>query len=217
MNCLKSLPPHKYYWLAIVLMNKKIAAIIATVALFGAALPTNASKILLRTQCHRPQQGYGNCEISISPESLGRQNDTSILDITWQNGETSAMHWRWDIEEMPLIWSSRENQWISATTYGICANGKCLHFSELPHDLEQQGVEDLVLNCLHPTLGESACRVETVAETNGLRIYWKDYSIDHFNFSDVDNVTVWSNAQNDWVEPDNGGICANRECVFFDS
>jgi hypothetical protein len=192
-------------------MHSKTFAIATLIALFGAALPAASSEILVRSRCYRPQQGYGTCEVR-SPDS--EQDDNGIVSITWQNGGISRIQFPEDSKEMPLVWNSRENRWLSATTLGFCANEKCLYFPD--PDWIPRNTGTASLTCLHPTLGENTCQVEIVPDTKGIRVYWPDNSIDHVNFSNVNEATIWSNAQNDWVGITNAGACLDRECVFLD-
>jgi hypothetical protein len=194
-------------------MNRKIAVIAGVVALFGAALPAASSEMLVELRCYRPQQGYGTCEVPIPTDPASEKYNTDVVNITWQNGGISRI--QFPENAMPLAWSSQENQWLSATTWGLCANEKCLYFSD--PDWPPQSAEPATLNCLHPTLGENTCLVERVFETKGLRIHWPDNSIDHVNFSSKSEITVWSTHQNAWVEITNAGMCVNRECFFLDS
>jgi hypothetical protein len=202
-------------------MNRKIAALAAVATLSGAALPAISQEHLpmMTLNCYRPSQGYGSCLIWSFPKSFGGQNTSATWNFNWQNEEMGGIGWL-DDEQMPQVWDRRSNQWLSATTFGLCTDNKCLHFSEDFLDWKPQDGETWSLNCLHPVLGENICRVEDVPETVGLRIYWPDNSVDHINFSNfnsdnAEDVTVWSNRENEWVSPNSMGFCANRECLFF--
>jgi hypothetical protein len=199
-------------------MNKKIAVIVGIVALFGAALPaaSQTNLAIMTFDCYRPSQGYGSCFVGSSSEAAGEQNGSETWKFNWQNGEAGGVQWL-GLDEMPKIWNSRENRWLSATTWGFCADNKCLHFSERILSWEPQDTKTQSVNCLHPVLGENTCQVDFVYGTVGLRVHWPDNSIDHFNVSSDNNLTVWSNRQNDWVSPSSTGLCANRECLLFDS
>jgi hypothetical protein len=199
-------------------MNSKLTVIAAIAALSVAALPAASQENLsvLTLDCYRPAQGYGACFIESVSGPIEEQNIAEAVRFDWQNGEAGGLQWSGG-EEMPKVWSSRENRWLTATTWGFCADNKCLHFSEPILSWESQNIRTESVNCLHPVLGEDMCRIEFVYGTTGLRVHWPDNSIDHFNISNENNITVWNNRQDNWVAPNSTGLCANRECLLFDA
>ena len=190
-------------------MLNKAVAVTAMVAVTGILLPASSTTIFIETDCYRPSQGYGTCFIEFT-EPLGAD-----WSIAWQNGETSRIRLL-DTSNDLEVWDTQNNQWMPVSGLGLCWDSKCVSFSS---NFELLGTEKNPLNCLHPTLGEGVCQVEWVPETEGLRVYWSDNSIDHVlipeDFSGSESTVVWSNRENDWVDARNQGFCWDESCLFI--
>lgn len=192
-------------------LNKSAAATAMVVAL-GISSPVSSTEISITTDCYRPSQGYGTCDIAFT-ELTGE----TVFDIAWQDGETNRVRLL-DTDDSLEIWDPQNNQWIPASEEGLCWDSKCVNY---PLDFWPIDTEQVSVNCLHPTLGEGVCQMEWVSETDGLRVYWPDNSIDHVlmlaGSSEGESTLVWSYRENDWVDANNVGACLNGMCVFLDA
>lgn len=188
---------------------QKIMAIITIVGISNLPLLASATEISIRTACLHPTQGEGVCEINI-PGFV----DTDVWDIIWQDG----MKTRIRIPDSGSIqrWNSKINQWVNSSSMGFCFDRRCVHYPGNLWDSINQETSRVTLECLDPTLGESTCQAEYVPDTEGLRVYWADGSIEHYRTGD-EPFLKWSHAENGWVEVSDWGLCFDRMCLFFDS
>jgi hypothetical protein len=181
-------------------------------------LSTLAIEFLIRTACLHPTLGEGECEIGFSKST----NTDLIWDVTWQDGTET----RFRILRHPSLtqrWNSQNNRWLATSSTGFCFDRRCIHFpaalfnsSEHPFNSLEQQTSRITIECLDPTLGEGTCQAEYVPDTDGLRVYWSDGSIEHYRFKDK-TYLKWSHVENGWIEPSNQGICFDRFCILFDS
>jgi hypothetical protein len=188
---------------------QKLVAITTIVTISNLPSLASATEALIRTACLHPTQGEGVCEIEF-PDF----DDTSIWDVTWQDGTKTRIR----IPDSGPIqhWNSQNDQWVDSSSVGLCFDRRCIHFpTALANSLEQQ-TSRITIECSDPMLDESTCQVEYVPDTDGMRVYWPDGSIEHYR-TENEPYLKWSHAENGWVEVSNWGFCVDRFCLLFDS
>lgn len=188
---------------------QKLMAITTIVGISNLPLLASATGILIRTACLHPTQGEGVCEMEF-PEPA----DTDVWDVTWQGGIKSRVRIS---DSGPMQrWNSQNNQWVDTSSTGLCFDRRCIHFpSVLVNSLEQQ-TSRITVECSDPTLSQSTCQFEYVPDTEGLRVYWSDGSIEHYR-ANGEPFLKWSHDDNGWVEVSNWGLCFDKFCLLFDS
>jgi hypothetical protein len=178
-------------------------------------LPAFATEVLLRVDCLSPSQGAGTCEIR-----WPNFPDSDISDVTWSDGAQTRISMFG--KNGSQRWNPQNKQWVDGSSIGFCWDRQCIH---LPPDqwksLESKTTR-VPIECSNPTLRESTCQMEYVRETDGVRVYWPDGSIEHYRGSPSNNRSApqwrkWSHSENRWIEVENWGMCLDKMCLLFDS
>lgn len=189
---------------------QKLMAIITIVGISNLPLLASAIEISIRTACLHPTQGEGVCEIEFPDPT-----DTDVWDVTWQDGMQTRVRMPSNRDVIER-WNSQNNQWIDSFSMGLCFDRRCVHFPDNLWDSIEQETSRITIECSDPTLGESTCQAEYVPDTDGLRVYWSDGSIEHYRSSN-EPFLKWSHAENGWVEVSNWGLCFDKFCLLFDT
>lgn len=189
---------------------KKTIAIAVFVGVSSLPLLASATGIVIRTNCIHSVRGLELCELGF-PDP----NNTDVWDITWQDTVQTRIRTSegsFGIER----WNPQTNQWADSASVGLCFERKCLYGpSTLWNSVDQQ-IANMEIECLVPTGGEGTCQAEYVPETDGLRVYWPDNSIEHYRISG-DPFLKWSHSENGWVNVVEFGLCFDRSCILFES
>lgn len=190
------------------MLLQKLAAATAFTSILGCQLPAFASEILLNLDCVHPTRGEETCEIRFPNLS-----DTNLWDVTWRDGQTDRIRLVSNNDIFITIWNPQMAQWTDPASLGFCFDSKCIHF-EQSYFLAEYWPDQMSTDCFHPTYGNNICQVEYVPETDGMRVYWPDNSVDHFLSEEP--FRKWDYSQNWWVEVTNVGFCFEQKCLLID-
>jgi hypothetical protein len=197
------------------IFRQKLTAIATIIGISIMPLPAFATEVLLRVDCLSPSQGAGTCEIR-----WPNFPDSDISDVTWSDGAQTRISMFG--KNGSQRWNPQNKQWVDGSSIGFCWDRQCIH---LPPDqwksLESKTTR-VPIECSNPTLRESTCQMEYVRETDGVRVYWPDGSIEHYRGSPSNNRSApqwrkWSHSENRWIEVENWGMCLDKMCLLFDS
>lgn len=189
------------------MLLQKLAVATALTSVVGYQAPAFASEILLNLDCVHPTRGLETCEIRFPNLS-----DTNLWDVTWRDGRTDRIRLVSD-DIFINTWDPQTAQWIDPASLGFCFDSKCIHFAQ--SDLLAENLPNQIsTDCFHPAYGTHVCQAEYVPETDGLRVYWPDNSVDHFLAEEP--FRKWDYSQNWWVEVTNVGFCFEQKCVLID-
>jgi hypothetical protein len=146
------------------IFRQNLTAIAAIIGIFSLTLPAAATEVLLRVDCLNSTLVEGTCEIKF-PDS----GNTKIWNVRWPDGLQTRIKvaTRNGIQR----WNSQTNQWADSASTGFCWDRKCIHPPLAQWKSLEPRTSKISVECSHPTLGETICQIESVRETNGIRIY----------------------------------------------
>jgi hypothetical protein len=177
-------------------------------------LPAFSTEVLLRVDCLSPTEGAGTCEIRLpNPPS-------DIWDVTWSDGVQTRI--RMSGKSGVQRWNPQNKQWADGSSVGLCWDRQCINLPPDQWKSLKSKTTRVSIECSNPTLRESTCQMEYVRETDGIRVYWPDGSIEHYLGPQNGNRSAsqwrkWSHSENRWIEVANFGICLDKMCLLFDS
>jgi hypothetical protein len=194
-----------------------VAAIAGISGMSLLASPAAAIERAMRTACIDPIRGEELCELTVTNEISNGSDEPEIFNITWQDGNNTKMKFL-DASPFIQLWDFKSRQWIDSSSIGSCWGNECIHFPTSQFYSLEKGDYREIVECSSPIFGDNSCQVEYVPETDGLRVYWPDGSLDHYlwPFGPNNNPPQkWNPNENDWVEVEVFGICAEKRCLFF--